>query len=108
MALKSYSCTNSQKITYNGSNKFTIGSISSATTCTITYTAVTKDFAYTAAAQSYTVPYTGYYLLTAYGAQGAGSGGKNSIVSGATSVKNNSGVNASNGKVSLTYYKENL
>ena len=81
MALKSYSCTNSQKITYNGSNKFTISSISSATTCTITYTAVTKEFAYTAANQNYTVPYTGYYLLTAYGAQGAGSGGKGGEVS---------------------------
>ncbi len=81
MALKSYSCTN-HTVTYGGNNKFTITKLSSNTTCTITYTAVTKSFAYKSSAQTYTIPYTGYYDITAYGAQGAGSGGKGGKIIG--------------------------
>ncbi len=81
MALKSYSCTN-HTVTYGGNNKFTITKLSSNTTCTITYTAVTKSFAYKSSAQTYTIPYTGYYDITAYGAQGAGSGGKGGKIVG--------------------------
>ena len=81
MALKSYSCTN-HTVTYGGNNKFTITKLSSNTTCTITYTAVTKSFAYNSSAQTYTIPYTGYYDITAYGAQGAGSGGKGGKIVG--------------------------
>ena len=81
MALKSYSCTN-HTVTYGGNNKFKITKLSSNTTCTITYTAVTKSFAYKSSAQTYTIPYTGYYDITAYGAQGAGSGGKGGKIIG--------------------------
>ena len=81
MALKSYSCTN-HTITYGGNNKFTITKLSSNTTCTIEYTAVTKSFAYKSSEQTYKIPYTGYYDITAYGAQGAGSGGKGGKIIG--------------------------
>ncbi len=109
MALKSYSCTN-HTLTYNGNNSFTITRLSSNTTCTITYGAETASFAYQASNQSYTVPYTGYYLLTAYGAQGSGSGGKGGEVSayvklnkGETLVINTGGTNGYNGGGSGLY-----
>ena len=82
MALKSYSCTNNQKITYKGNNQFTVNKLTANTTCTIEYTAVTKSFAYKSSAQTYKIPYTGYYDITAYGAQGSGSGGKGGKIVG--------------------------
>ena len=82
MALKSYSCTNNQTITYKGNNQFTVNKLTANTTCTIEYTAVTKSFAYKSSEQTYTIPYTGYYDITAYGAQGAGSGGKGGKIIG--------------------------
>ena len=81
MALNSYSCTN-HTVTYGGNNKFTITKLSSNTTCTIEYTAVTKSFAYKSSVQTYKIPYTGYYDITAYGAQGSGSGGKGGKIVG--------------------------
>ena len=40
-----------------------------------------KTFPYTGSTASYTVPYTGYYKLESYGAQGNGSGGKGGYAS---------------------------
>lgn len=77
-AFSNVSCTNSQNATY-ASKTITINKISNYTTCTLDYVKVptvnpTGD-------GTYTVPTTGYYLLTALGAQGSGNGGKGGSVS---------------------------
>ena len=82
-AFSNVSCTNSQNATY-ASKTITINKISNYTTCTLDYVKVptvnpTGD-------GTYTVPATGYYLLTAAGAQGSESGGKGGQVVGEISL----------------------
>lgn len=74
-ALSSLSCTNSQSGKYKDGN-LVITNITNDTVCTMNFTNPGKTFSYTGTTTTYTVPYTGYYKLEAYGAQGNGSGGK--------------------------------
>ena len=79
-ALSSLSCTNSQSGSYKGGNLI-ITNIRNDTVCTMYFTNPGKTFPYTGSTASYTVPYTGYYKLESYGAQGNGSGGKGGYAS---------------------------
>lgn len=79
-ALSSLSCTNSQSGSYKGGNLI-ITNIRNDTVCTMYFTNPGKTFSYTGSTASYTVPYTGYYKLESYGAQGNGSGGKGGYAS---------------------------
>lgn len=79
-AFSKASCTNGQSIIYSSSSKtITIKEITNNTECTIDFVGVptvepTGD-------GTYVVPATGYYLMEATGAQGAGNGGKGGFVS---------------------------
>lgn len=79
-ALSSLSCTNLQSGSYKGGNLI-ITNITNDTVCTMNFTNPGKTFSYTGSTASYTVPYTGYYKLESYGAQGNGSGGKGGYAS---------------------------
>ena len=72
-AYDSASCTNGQVFSY-ANKEFKINNIVSNTTCTIVFKNPGRTFSYSAANQTYTVDYTGYYTLEGYGAQGTAGG----------------------------------
>lgn len=108
-AFKSAVCTNNQEIVYD-KNKFILESVTTDSECTIVYDIVKTEFAYKESDQTYTIPYDGYYTIDAYGAEGAGSGGKGGqargdiyLTSGTKLTINTGGTNGYNGGGSGLY-----
>ena len=101
---KSVSCTNNQVVSYKGNNVFSIDNINANTVCKVVYVGEDNTFNYLENTQTYEVPYTGYYIISANGAKGNGNGGNGGKVSayvylkkGETVIINTGGVNGYNG-----------
>lgn len=80
-ALKNIDCGTYTEYTMEN-NSFTLNNINSDISCTITYELVDKTFNFLADDQEYKIPYTGYYTIEAWGAQGADEGGLGAYASG--------------------------
>ena len=80
-ALKNIDCGTYTNYTFE-KNVFTLNNINSDISCTITYELVDKTFNFLADDQEYEIPYTGYYTIETWGAQGADEGGLGAYASG--------------------------
>ena len=81
-AYDTVSCTNSQTATYEP-KVLTINKIIKNTTCTVNYGRPNdKTFTFVASAQTYTIPYNGFYTFELLGAEGENNGGKGAKTAG--------------------------
>ena len=81
-AYDTVSCTNSQTATYEP-KVLTINKIIKDTTCTVNYGRPNdKTFTFVASAQTYTIPYNGFYTFELLGAEGENNGGKGAKTAG--------------------------
>lgn len=123
-----YVCTGANESSYSN-NKLTVKNVTDPVTCKVTYSINKYNITINGVNDTY---YCDIYTnecakwnyvydscksgsnTCSYGCDScsksykSGNGGKSTVGSGVTAVENTAGANTSNGKVSLTYYKENL
>ncbi|MEG1851178.1 MAG: hypothetical protein RR228_04205, partial [Bacilli bacterium] len=71
-------CDDGTKPLYNSANKtYNINNVTKADTCNVV---LQRNVSYSASSVTYTIPFTGNYIINSFGAQGEGNGGKGGYI----------------------------